>query len=73
MEMSLHLNYNEMTKRFNQQQERTIKCKCGHSIIFVSWKTRKLCRWCGNWVFKNKREEFKYRLMEGIHNANRTR
>lgn len=35
----------------------TIKCKCGHSLFFQ--RNRMICTWCGRFVFKNKKEDFK--------------
>ena len=73
MEMSLHLNFNQMTKLFNDASARTMKCNCGHRVIMPIRKDKVICRWCGNYVFKNKRVEFIYRVKEGIYNANRNR
>ena len=46
----------------------TKKCKCGHSVDVLGKK--KICTHCGNYVFKNKEEEFKYRLEEKIKRIN---
>lgn len=46
-----------------------IKCMCGHSIAIPPHLDKVLCRWCGNYVFKNKELEFKYRLKEMINNV----
>ena len=72
MEMSLKLNFNEMTKLFNDASSRKITCSCGHSVIMPIRKDKIICRWCGKYVFKNKRVEFIYRVKEGIY-ANRSR
>lgn len=39
-------------------------CSCGHSITFPDYsKTNKiLCTYCGHYIYKNKKEEFKDRL-----------
>lgn len=39
-------------------------CKCGHRVIITNQQSKVLCDWCGNYVFKNKKEEFKYRMKE---------
>lgn len=39
-------------------------CKCGHSVTIKPSEIKVLCHWCNNWVFKNKQDEFKYRLKE---------
>ena len=41
------------------------KCsKCGHKEIIPKWVDKQICSWCGSYVFKDKKEEFKYRLKE---------
>jgi len=43
-------------------QENTYKCKCGHSVIIFPNEKYKLCNWCNNNVYKDKKEEFKDKL-----------
>lgn len=43
-----------------------VYCKdCGHSMI-IAKQEKALCSWCGHWVFKDKKVEFKYRLKEQL-------
>lgn len=44
------------------------KCKCGHSVVIypMEHKTRKLCSFCGKYVYINKCEEFKAKLKEKL-------
>lgn len=45
----------------------SIKCKhCGHSILPT--KDRTLCTYCGHWIYKNDKVEFKYKTLEKIKN-----
>lgn len=39
-------------------------CKCGSSTTIYPFEKyqRKLCDWCGNYIYANKREEFKDNL-----------
>ena len=37
-------------------------CKCGHSVIIPHYVEKKICDWCGCYVFKNKKDEFEYRM-----------
>jgi ribosomal protein S27AE len=39
-------------------------CKCGHTVAIYPFEHRisKICSWCGNLVFINKKEEFKHKL-----------
>ena len=42
------------------------KCKiCGHSVL-LGRKDRKICSWCGNYIYKDDRTEFEYRLKEKV-------
>ena len=38
--------------------------KCGHGTVFypMEHKNKKICSWCGYYVYKDKKEEFKERL-----------
>lgn len=45
----------------------TIKCKCGHSVIFPNKEDRIICSWCGHYVYKNDKAKFKYKLKEEIN------
>lgn len=37
-------------------------CKCGHSIIMPKYLDKRLCDWCGHWVYRTKEIEFKEKL-----------
>ena len=38
------------------------KCSnCGHSML-IGRKGKVICSWCGHYIFKDKKEEFEYRL-----------
>lgn len=37
--------------------------RCGHSIYVLDNK-KAFCKFCGRYVFKNKKDEFEYRLKE---------
>ena len=43
-------------------------CKCGHSVVFPSNSkaTKVLCTHCGHYIYKNKQEEFKDRLLSSM-------
>ena len=36
-------------------------CKCGHTVVIYPMenKVKKICSWCGNWVYIDKKVEFK--------------
>lgn len=42
------------------------KCKCGHTVTIPEFVEKQLCGFCGNYVFKNKKDEFSYRIKERL-------
>ncbi len=55
------------TIRFRRYTAESIKCKnCGHSILFEG--NRKICTYCGHWVYKNDKVEFEYNLKKILKN-----
>lgn len=57
--------YKEDTKIMETLTKRSIKCKCGHSINLFN-TDRTVCSWCGSFVYKNPKAEFKYQLKEKL-------
>ena len=53
----------EDSKRFRFFTENTTKCKCGRSA-FLGSRDKIICSWCGEYIFKNKKDEFLYRVGE---------
>lgn len=51
-------------KIHQERTDNTYKCKCGHSVEIRPYIKKALCHWCNKWVFKNKKDEFKFRLEE---------
>ena len=45
-------------------KDNNIKCKCGHINTMSNREDKMICKWCGNYVFRNKQKEFEYRLKE---------
>ena len=44
-----------------------VKCKhCDHSAVLPVNKDKKLCTWCGNYIFRTPEIEFKYRLNQEL-------
>ena len=42
-------------------------CKeCGYTTLIPSYKKRIVCKRCGYWVFRNKKDEFEYRMNEQL-------
>ena len=56
--------YSDDTKIMNSITNFKTKCKhCGHSITMPNAE-RTICSYCGYWVYRNKKIEFKYRMKE---------
>ena len=60
------LTYKEMDKYVDELQKHKYKCKCGHKVFMDKNKTKAVCDWCGRYVFKNKKDEFNYRMKEAL-------
>ena len=43
-------------------------CSCGHTINIPNKMDKIICSHCGNYVFKDKKTEFEYRLKEAKNN-----
>lgn len=57
----------EIVKYHEALTEARVKCKhCGHSIVITNKINRVICTWCGNYVFKTDKDEFKFRVKEKI-------
>lgn len=52
----------EIAKEHDKLQDYVVKCKCSHTILFTGKKDRLICRYCGNYVYKDKKTEFKYKM-----------
>ena len=46
------------------ERENVYICKCGHRMLISHDMDKRLCKWCGVYVFKDEKEEFKYRFLE---------
>ena len=61
------LTIKEVKKYSEILTKNKIKCKCGHSVLISPNKDKIICQWCGNYVFKNEKLEFKFRVKEIIN------
>ena len=48
----------EIEKYHDKMQDFTYKCKCGHGVVISPKKAKELCKYCGNYVYRNQKEEF---------------
>ena len=53
----------DIFERVSNEYERIkYSCKCGHKVVIPFFAKRNLCSWCGHWVYRDKKDEFKDRL-----------
>lgn len=54
----------EEDKLINEKDKYKFYCKCGHYtyIYPMEQKNKKVCSWCGNYIYVSKKAEFKERL-----------
>ena len=55
--------FKDDTKMLDMFTQHRYPCKCGHKVTIFKEK-KKLCTWCGRYVYKDKKMEFKDRLKE---------
>ena len=48
----------------NELEKVKYRCKCGHRSIIPYNEEKVVCTFCGNYVFKNKKDEDIYRIRE---------
>ena len=52
-------------------QQNSIKCKnCGHAML-LGRKDRRICSWCGNYIYKDDKTEFEYKKKEKMLKENK--
>ena len=52
----------QMSKYVNILRDGSVRCKCGRYEPIPPHFDKVLCSWCGNYVFKTKKDEFSYRM-----------
>lgn len=58
--------YKDDSKMFDEYTNNTVKCTCGHSVVIRPTVEKVICTWCQKYVFRNKEDEFKYRIKEKL-------
>lgn len=62
--MSWIMTKEQFQRQANEYDKVKIKCKCGHKLVIPVWVDKQVCSWCGYYVYRNKRLEFKEKLMK---------
>lgn len=57
----------EFERGMHTRQQHKYVCKhCGHKQLITSYMDKTLCDWCKNYIFKNEKDEFKFRMQERL-------
>lgn len=64
--MKALLSKKEWKRMSENLQSITHTCNCGHRVTIYHPKEKEICTYCGSYVFKNKKVEFKYRMKEKL-------
>lgn len=58
--------YKEDTKYFDEIAKHKYLCECGHSVLITGKNIKRLCDWCGHYVYisekEKKRDNFKKKM-----------
>ena len=58
--------YSNNEKILEERSKYKVYCKCGHSMIFYPFekKSKKICSYCGHYIYQDRQEEFRERLIQ---------
>lgn len=56
---------------FNERAKNKKTCPCGCRVIIPETVDRIICRWCHNWVYRDEKVKFRYKLLEKKKKAER--
>lgn len=66
--------FDDVMKLHEEFSKLNVTCKnCGHRLYIPTRQEREICSWCGKYVFRDEKEEFKYRLLEEKRRNERTK
>lgn len=70
MNTSNYLSFSDIEKLDEEKTENRIYCKnCGHALNISHQRDKRICNHCGKYVFREDKEEFKYRLLNSYKGA----
>lgn len=61
------MTFKEDNRYFQERTNYKVKCKCGHTMTIRPTNKKKLCSWCGNYVYREAKDEFKNILLKKLH------
>lgn len=60
------MNFKEIKNYDSAIEKVKVRCKCGHRVIIPYWVDKQICSWCRNYVFRDKKKEFEFRMREKL-------
>lgn len=54
------------SRLFTSMSECSYKCTCGKTVMMTNKVDKVVCTNCGKYVFKNKKDEFNFRMQERL-------
>lgn len=60
----------EWKRLTNEYDKVKVRCSCGRRVIIPVWVDKQLCDWCGHYVYRDKKLEFKEKLKQKGIKAN---
>lgn len=71
--MKKYRELDDFEKISNMYAEVKVQCKCGHKNVFPYWIDRKVCTWCGYYVYRTPQIEFREKLLKALKKYENTR
>ena len=60
------LDLKEIEKIHHFRTMNKTKCKCGYSMLIPVYVDKLVCKWCGNYVYRDKKDQFKDKLLSQL-------
>lgn len=60
----MRIRKDRISKLMDEYSNLSIKCKCGHTNFVPKFLDKKICPFCGNYVYRNKKMEFVEKLKQ---------
>lgn len=68
--MYQYSKFSEVNRYASEMNKYKVKCKCGHKMTLINSVDKVICDWCGNYVYKNKKLEFRERMRKCLKKQN---
>lgn len=70
--MNNYLSFDDIEKLCDEKAANRIVCKnCGHTMNISNSREKRICTHCGMYVFREDKDEFKYRMLNSYKGVKR--